>query len=85
MIKANELRIGNIIDFFNPSKQIKRSVISQVSSEKYSLWNGSYEIIVGNTDDYYDCDLTDLIPIPLTEELLLNIGFVQVENYQKGY
>lgn len=68
MIKANELRIGNYVaDIWTPS--------------------GKWQIkrFTNKTAHYgdFNCKVEHLLPIPLTEELLLKCGFNN--EYKNGY
>lgn len=64
MIQANELRIGNLFamnDFPMYVEAIFRDTV--------------YLNFEGNEGDVWEEDIKDLVPIPLTEEILLKAGF----------
>ena len=71
MIQANELRIGNLFamnDFPMYVEAIFRDTV--------------YLNFEGNEGDVWEEDIKDLVPIPLTEEILIKAGF---EKCRKGY
>lgn len=64
MIQANELRLGNLFamnDFPMYVEAIFRDTV--------------YLNFEGNEGDVWEEDIKDLVPIPLTEEILLKAGF----------
>lgn len=63
MIKANELRIGNLVYQYRYEKAQKENTISQIRRTKVFFINGASECF------------KDIDPIPLTEEWLLRFGF----------
>lgn len=76
MIKAEELRIGNLVKYDEGIGE----VIS-VSSKKFCNWNKSddYCINIKTNDGYMESRENGLDHIPLTEELLLKCGFEKKE------
>lgn len=72
-MKANELRIGNIIHYNGNKKEI--GVISKIA--KSVVPNIDYVGIDGRQDINYQCK--HIKPIPLTEEWLKKFGFFIVE------
>lgn len=83
MIKAEELRIGNLIyDDFN-----EVHIVEKIESKKYNDWNGSDPslfVFSKPIDEYngmYTCDVVS--PIPLTEEWLLKFGFLKDDRKSK--
>jgi hypothetical protein len=59
--KANELRLGNLLQ------------IDHLQGAILTLKERTCEIISGNV--VINCEYDDIVPIPLTEEWLLNFGF----------
>lgn len=72
-MKANELRIGNLIQ----TKEYK-------SARRIICFYGSSDVLVDSgyvtfpTDDESEYSLNELEPIPLTEEWLLKFGFEKI-------
>ena len=67
MIKANELRIGNIINY-----QGVKKIVNSLSSESIDV---CYLANYGEFK-YPNTPIEHIKPIPLTEELLLKCGFI---------
>jgi hypothetical protein len=64
MMKANELRIGNLVDSYCVSEIIVHSVCS-INNEVFN-------------EDIGEIPLHSLTPIPITEEWLVRFGFLPV-------
>lgn len=71
MIQANELRLGNLIDF-----EGLPSVVKEIDSQ-------GVVVFIGETGETEWIDLFQFNPIPLTEEILLKCGFEKIENNWK--
>ena len=67
MIKANELRIGNYVDCTKKRHNEKVILVESVTFDKINV-------------NFREYDLSDLLPIPLTEKILLKAGFEKSEN-----
>lgn len=79
-IKTTELRIGNLIyDDFN-----EIHIVEKIESKKFNDWNGSDPSLIvfskpkDSNNNMYSCDT--VTGIPLTEEILLNLGFELVND-----
>ena len=64
-MKANELRIGNCVEFLGKPVKIKGIYALDKRLDMYYL----------KIDDYIDSKIIHFKPIPLTEEWLLKFGF----------
>ena len=74
-MKANELRIGNYIEY----KKGHQGTASAIDDQGYVEVNNSYL-----KDGVFE--ITQFRPIPLTEEWLLKFGFVEKDtNYDGGH
>jgi hypothetical protein len=67
-MKAQELRIGNLVSFYGT-----KDFITVINTD-----DKDFEFI--NTTSYSNISLEDLKPIPLTEEILLTCGFEKDED-----
>jgi hypothetical protein len=67
MIKSNELRIGNYVDYERTTHVVTRLLAHHVSHDWYKS--------IG--EDAYDTSYDSINPIPLTPELLEKCGFVE--------
>jgi hypothetical protein len=72
MIKANELRIGNLVSFKNADYNVCR--VQSIFITHFRAVN------IENGVDYGDSLRTKYQPIPLTEEWLLKFGFQRNDN-----
>lgn len=73
MVEANELRVGNLVhrnDYVSDLFQIR-----SISQDRIHAINVVEIDVVNNTIYSSDCTLSELEPIPLTEEWLLKFGF----------
>jgi hypothetical protein len=61
-MKANELRIGNLVDCIKKRHNEKFIEIESITFDKVNV-------------NFREYKLSDLKPIPLTEEILLKAGF----------
>lgn len=79
-MKANELRLGNYLQLDGENYHVNEiyNNLQCVELKRKNLENPKL-------NDYEECDLdcNDLLPIPLTEEWLLNLGFNS--EYKKGW
>jgi hypothetical protein len=75
MIKSNELRIGNYIDYERTTHVVTRLLEHYVSHD----WHKS----IG--EDAYDTSYDSINPIPLTSEILEKCGFKLRDGYLKNY
>jgi len=72
MVEANELRVGNLVhrnDYVSDLFQIR-----SISQDRIHAINVVEIDVVNNTIYSSDCTLSELEPIPLTEEWLLKFG-----------
>ncbi len=67
-MKANELRIGNLIEHEDPNEIVEGI---------HYIDEGKYKILIGN----YLRNLEEIKPIPLTKEWLLKFGFESTGDY----
>lgn len=78
MIQANQLRIGNwVYRCFYPNDLFQ---IRSISEDRVHSINTVEVDTNSNTIYSSDCSLSDLNPIPLTEEWLLKFGFIKDED-----
>jgi len=73
-MKAKDLRIGNYV--YDDYKEVHK--VEQVSSKDCKDWNKQPEVILSKINGlkgFYQSN--DVFPIPLTEEWLLKMGFLQ--------
>lgn len=81
-MKANELRIGNLVNYgvnIVPIKSIHTESVLKNEVRVYVELNEKLQ--------NYCLDITEIEPIPLTEERLLKFGFeldIEDDGYQKG-
>lgn len=68
-MKVNELRIGNLVSFNGSNNSI-----GQVTAIKKALITGLETVRIGFREDKLH-KLSDIKPIPITEERLLKFGF----------
>jgi hypothetical protein len=74
MIKANELRIGNWVDFSEDSTLFQ---VTEISEKGLGVKNDNEETWI---------DLDQFEPIPLTPEILVNnLGFEKIEESYSGF
>lgn len=81
-IKANELRIGNYLDFILPNSAV---VVDQFYNDGYGDDIDDWFIDHHNIDNDEPCtnatrSIDDFSPIPLTEEWLLKFGLLKTKN-----
>ena len=74
MIKANELRIGNLV--FDDQNVIAK--IESIQSKEYSKWNGDDIDVIFSIDG--NMKESTISPIPLSEDWLLKFGFECIAN-----
>lgn len=67
-MKANELRIGNLV--------IEDGVLCEVTSISISG-----QLTIFSAQKVYSSDISKIVPIPLTEEWLLKLGFEGMVDY----
>lgn len=77
MIKANELRIGNLVLDSNKDNPYFHQVV-RIETKEYTDWNSGDEfnivcLLEGTKDSYFEMIPS---PIPLTEDWLVKFGFV---------
>lgn len=77
-MKANELRIGNWVEYFGKNKQID-GIKSMSISKGYAVEIISTDIHGNSTSEYSPLESLSLQPIPLTEEWLLKFGFHYID------
>jgi hypothetical protein len=84
MIDAKELRIGNLIiindDYYDKSATGKIVCVTKIDSERYHQENKGVVSGYAIDDEYKDINgywLKNIEPIPISEEWLLNLGFVE--------
>lgn len=65
-MKTSELRIGNLVNY-QVGTSVFKDKVTAITEKR---------IVVGNVAIKHDC----LRPIPLTEELLVNFGFLDIYN-----
>ena len=79
-MRANELRLGNYLQLDGENYHVNeiQNSLQCVELKRKNLENPKI-------NDYEECDLDcdDLLPIPLTEEILLKFGFEKVKNKDK--
>lgn len=73
MIKSNELRLGNWVNFGVLTVPIKSIYTESVLEDKTSVY-----VKLNDKLSNYCLDIKDISPIPLTEEILLKIGFRKI-------
>lgn len=76
-LKANDLRIGNLITLNDKVRQrLWEDKITAISDyfKIETIWNDG-DVLVLLDDESVELDLTEIEPIPLTEERLLKFGF----------
>lgn len=71
-METKDFRVGNIIEYECTYHKI--SMIFRQSVRSY--WLGAKEHFIKNS---YDCSISDIKPIPLTEEILLKIKNVSLD------
>lgn len=83
MINANELRIGNYVNYYQVYIRVL-SINSPHASEQ-ERYDGKYILEIGSPDSF-NVSINEVSPIPLTEELLLRFGFEAIQDgyYKKG-
>lgn len=74
-IKAGDIMIG---DYFEIDRGI--GVVEQICTANYADWNDSsdYQVNITVNGVYYVCTLNELIPIPLSEDILLKAGATKI-------
>ena len=81
-MNLHELRIGNLVKIHGHKGLSKVNTVGIATQSNYVRVNYIDE---ENNDRISNGYADEIVrPIPLTEEILLKVGFVQVENYQKG-
>lgn len=79
MIKANELRIGNLVDYFG-----KYKIVTKIQKEGIKYYLGCSDSLKDLMNCYNEEDAYSAIP--LSEEILLKVGFELSGSVQKiGY
>ena len=73
MIQPNELRIGNLV-YDSEHTQYPMQVVCVGSDYVYLDFEG-------NEGDVWECDCKEIVPIPLTEELIAKQGWEKVGYY----
>lgn len=77
-MKATELRIGNLVDVINRSREVHLplNTIKKVGRIEF------FKVDIYEPDKHFatqsekrEVDIKDLSPIPLTEELIIRLGF----------
>lgn len=79
MIKANELRIGNLVHRNDYPNDVYR--LRSISDDRVHAIN-TVEMDGNNPMYASDCTLSELEPIPLTPELLEKCGFVMLSLHE---
>lgn len=76
-MKPTELRIGNLVKIDDEYLGPIEGKVTSVNQEGEVTLELSDEEKIGR---YFNCDTDDIYPIPITEELLLKIGFLLPEH-----
>ena len=79
-MKSNELRIGNLVDVTNRSNKVHLPTgivlnVIAIGLFKAQCIDNSIPVTKANGNDIMSIPLSDLTPIPLTNEWLLKFGF----------
>ena len=84
MIQATELRIGNIVSLIDRRGEVH--IPNGITYKIYSIniltcvfCDARLNFAECQQSDFFDVDISDLSPIPLTEEILLKCGFDEDE------
>lgn len=78
MINANELRIGNYVDFYG--NHIRVWSILSPTPQREKRYDGKCILEIGSPDSF-NVPIDEVNPVALTEELLLRCGFeVKIEH-----
>lgn len=75
VLKANELRIGNIVRYYGNNNPLK---IEHIDTRNRNGWLNGY-IIEENSNCLNKTAISALEPIPLTSEWLINFGFEETD------
>ena len=80
-MRANELRIGNLVAYGVHPVPIKSIHTESVLKKEVHVY-----VELNENLNYYCIDVLEVKPIPLTEEWLLKFGFIKSSdnNYYKG-
>lgn len=75
MIKTNELMLGNWV-YAGDKTQFPMQVVGVFNDVAYLDFEG-------NESDMWEEEEEDMFPVPLTEEILLKNGFINISDYYK--
>lgn len=87
MIQANELRIGNILEFdrifWKVDEILKTKIIAYYNP--YQIYSDDEAKEFNKSDTTEEFPYGDLQPVPICKEILLKCGFLEVGIYKNVY